>query len=77
MWPVLRLPPTASYVVAGLAPGDYYVEAVAIGYLTERFDDVGLGEVLATPVSVAADATTGSIDLALEPQGVITGVADG
>jgi hypothetical protein len=64
-----------SYRVDGLAPGDYYVEAVAIGYLTERFDDVGLGETLATTVSVAENTTTGPIDLALEPQGVITGVA--
>ena len=34
-----------SYAVDGLTPGDYFVEAVAIGHLTERFDDVGLGEV--------------------------------
>ena len=78
--PRLRVASTATaadgtYTVDGLAPGDYYVEAVAIGYLTERFDDVGLGEMLATTVSVAENITTTSIDLALEPQGVISGVA--
>ena len=64
-----------SYVVDQLVPGDYYVEAVAIGYLTERFDDVGNGEALATVVSVTDAAGVNGIDLALEPEGVITGVA--
>ena len=57
-WQVLRPAADGSYIVDGLSPGDYYVEAVAIGYLTERFDDIGLGEVLATTVTVVENATT-------------------
>ncbi|MFQ6091717.1 MAG: carboxypeptidase regulatory-like domain-containing protein [bacterium] len=53
-----------TYLIAGLAPGEYYVAASARGYLSEYYDDVTEPEE-ATPVAVPDSGTAADIDFSL------------
>jgi protocatechuate 3,4-dioxygenase beta subunit len=53
-----------TYLIAGLAPGVYYLAAAAEGHLPEYFDNVEYPEA-ATPVAVSDSLTTSNIDFSL------------
>lgn len=53
-----------AYLIAGLAPGEYYLAAVADGYIPEYYDGVQEPEA-ATPVFVSDSLTTPNIDFSL------------
>jgi 5-hydroxyisourate hydrolase-like protein (transthyretin family) len=68
---------TGNYSISGLAPGSYYLQTSAYGYINEYYNNV-TSQSLATAVSVALGATTANINFGLaagvgEAGGTITG----
>lgn len=76
--------PDGTYRLGGLAPGAYYVSAMAKEYETRYYDDV-VDVAAATPLEVADGETVEGIDFALERYnsgegsiaGIVTGEAGG
>ena len=68
---------SGSYLLDGLAPGDYMVEVVAPGYVSERFNDVGPGATGATFLAVTLGALHDDVDFGLDVESVIEGVVRG
>jgi protocatechuate 3,4-dioxygenase beta subunit len=62
-----------SYVIAGLAPGSYYIRASAAGYIPEFYDNAA-SVTAATLLTLAVNQAVTGIDFSLEAGGAISGV---
>jgi hypothetical protein len=65
--------PDGTYLVSGLAPGTYGVQASAGGYATLWYDNV-FYHLSAAPVTVTVGSTTPDINFNLPPGGTVSGI---
>lgn len=67
------------YSFANLLPGSYQIDALAVGYASETYDNVPFGGDPAsrTTVVVGAGATVTGINFALDPEAAIVGTVTG